>query len=54
MTELIPLEVLFGNPRRVQPSLSPDGSQLAWIAPQNGVLNVWVAPVVAEIGRAHV
>src|SRR5579862_51276 len=47
MTELIPLEVLFGNPQRVQPSLSPDGSQLAWIAPQDGVLNVWVAPVTA-------
>jgi dipeptidyl aminopeptidase/acylaminoacyl peptidase len=47
MTQLIPLEVLFGNPQRVQPSLSPDGTQLAWIAPRDGVLNVWVAPVIA-------
>ncbi|HEY3953788.1 MAG TPA: S9 family peptidase [Streptosporangiaceae bacterium] len=44
MTELIPLEVLFGNPERVSPDISPDGTQLAWIAPHNGVLNVWVAP----------
>ncbi len=45
MADLIPLTVLFGNPERVSPRLSPDGSQLAWIAPYHGVLNVWVAPV---------
>jgi dipeptidyl aminopeptidase/acylaminoacyl peptidase len=45
MTELLPLKVIFGNPERVQPSISPDGTQLAWIAPHNDVLNVWVAPV---------
>ena len=45
MAELIPLTVLFGNPERVSPRLSPDGSQLAWIAPHHGVLNVWLAPV---------
>jgi dipeptidyl aminopeptidase/acylaminoacyl peptidase len=45
MTELIPLKVLFGNPERIQPAMSPDGTQLAWIAPHNGVLNVWVAPM---------
>ena len=45
MVDLIPREVLFGNPERVSPNLSPDGSQLAWIAPRDGVLNVWVAPV---------
>src|SRR5215472_15237243 len=44
MPELIPLSVLFGNPERVSPRLSPDGSQLAWIAPHDDVLNVWVAP----------
>jgi dipeptidyl aminopeptidase/acylaminoacyl peptidase len=48
MTELIPLEVLFGNPERVAPDISPDGTQLAWIAPHNGVLNVWVAPVSGD------
>ena len=47
MVDLIPREVLFGNPERVSPHISPDGSQLAWIAPRDGVLNVWVAPVGA-------
>jgi dipeptidyl aminopeptidase/acylaminoacyl peptidase len=50
MPELIPLPVLFGNPERVSPRISRDGSQLAWIAPRDGVLNVWVAPVSAEQG----
>ena len=50
MAELIPLPVLFGNPERVSPRLSPDGSQLAWIAPRDGVLNVWLAPVSAATG----
>ena len=50
MAELIPRRVLFGNPERISPHLSPDGTRLAWIAPQEGVLNVWVAP----IGRSGV
>jgi dipeptidyl aminopeptidase/acylaminoacyl peptidase len=44
MVELIPRQVLFGNPERISPRISPDGTQLAWIAPSDGVLNVWVAP----------
>jgi dipeptidyl aminopeptidase/acylaminoacyl peptidase len=48
MAELIPRRVLFGNPERVSPRLSPDGTLLAWIAPHEGVLNVWIAPVVAD------
>jgi dipeptidyl aminopeptidase/acylaminoacyl peptidase len=47
MVELIPREVLFGNPERTSPRISPDGRRLAWIAPRDGVLNVWVAPVGA-------
>lgn len=39
---LIPLEVLFGNPERLSPQISPDGSRMAYIAPDEGVLNVWV------------
>jgi len=50
MAELIPLTVLFGNPERVSPRLSPDGTQLAWIAPHGGVLNVWLAPISAQHG----
>jgi dipeptidyl aminopeptidase/acylaminoacyl peptidase len=48
MAELIPRRVLFGNPERVMPRISPDGSRLAWIAPHDGVLNVWVAPTGAD------
>ena len=51
MTELIPRTVLFGNPERTSPRLSPDGSRLAWIAPHDGVLNVWVAPLRADPGQ---
>jgi dipeptidyl aminopeptidase/acylaminoacyl peptidase len=46
---LIPREVLFGNPSRVSPRLSPDGERLAFLAPKDGVLNVWVGPVGAPI-----
>ena len=50
MVELIPREVLFGNPERISPRLSPDGTRLAWIAPKDGVLNVWLAPVSPQTG----
>jgi dipeptidyl aminopeptidase/acylaminoacyl peptidase len=48
MVDLIPRSVLFGNPERIQPRISPDGGSLAWIAPKDGVLNVWVAPILAS------
>jgi dipeptidyl aminopeptidase/acylaminoacyl peptidase len=48
MTDLIPRDVLFGNPERISPAISPDGTRLGWIAPHDGVLNVWVAPVGAS------
>ncbi len=43
--ELIPREVLFGNPDKAAARLSPDGKHIAYIAPVDGVLNIWVAPV---------
>ena len=45
---LVPREVLFGNPEKVQPRISPDGKRLAYIAPVDGVLNVWVGEVGAS------
>src|SRR3954467_14515235 len=43
---LIPREVLFGNPERTSPQLSPDGKHLAYLAPDDkNVLQVWVRPV---------
>ena len=41
---LIPRAALFGNPTRAQGLTSPDGQWLSWIAPQDGVLNIWIAP----------
>ena len=41
---LIPRKVLFGNPDKIRPSLSPDGVHLAFLAPVDGVLNIWVGP----------
>ena len=39
---LIPREILFGNPERSHPQISPDGKQIAWLAgDKSGVLNVW-------------
>ncbi len=52
MADLIPRSVLFGNPERTSPKISPDGGSLAWIAPRDGVLNLWVAPVSEESGVA--
>jgi dipeptidyl aminopeptidase/acylaminoacyl peptidase len=44
---------LFGNPVRAAPSLSPDGKWMSFIAPHNGVLNVWVAPL-GQLDKARV
>ena len=42
--KLIPRDVLFGNPERAMARLSPDGKYLSFLAPVDGVLNVWVGP----------
>jgi len=45
-TPLIPRQVLFGNPERTSARISPDGSHLAYLAPDDkGVLNVWVRTI---------
>ena len=43
-TPLIARSALFGNPVKSSARLSPDGQWLSWMAPVNGVMNVWVAP----------
>jgi len=45
---LIPREVLFGNPDRATPLISPDGKRMAYLAPVDDVLNVWVGTVGEE------
>jgi dipeptidyl aminopeptidase/acylaminoacyl peptidase len=41
---LIPRAKIFGNPTQTAGRLSPDGKWLSWIAPRDGVLNIYVAP----------
>ncbi|MGD8320976.1 MAG: S9 family peptidase [Gemmatimonadota bacterium] len=48
---LIPREVLFGNPSRVAPKISPDGTLTSYLAPVDGVLNVWVGATGSDDHR---
>ncbi len=56
---LIPRETIFGNPEKADPQVSPDGTRMAYLAPVDGVLNVWVsepdsgeyAPVTQDTDR---
>lgn len=41
---LLPRTLLFGNPERANGQLSPDGRWLGYLAPRDGVMNVYVAP----------
>ena len=46
---LIPREILFGNPVKAAPRLSPDGKRLSYLAPsEQGVLNVWLRTLGRE------
>ncbi len=42
--QLIPRQVLIGNPDKALAQLSPDGTRISYLAPLDGVLNVWVGP----------
>jgi len=43
-TPIIPREVLFGDPDKSTVRLSPDGTRISYLAPVDGVMNVWVGP----------
>jgi dipeptidyl aminopeptidase/acylaminoacyl peptidase len=43
--ELIPREIVFGNPEKASPRLSPDGTMMSYLAPVDNVLNVWVGTI---------
>ncbi len=51
MTDLIPLPHFFDNPERALARLSPDGSRMSWLAPRDGVLNVWVGDATGGDAR---
>lgn len=42
---LIPRKVIFDDPKKTNPKISPDGKRLAYIAPANGILNVWIKTI---------
>jgi Tol biopolymer transport system component len=49
---LIPRTVLFGNPSRMNPQVSPDGVYIAYIAPNDrDVLQVWLRTLGREDDR---
>jgi dipeptidyl aminopeptidase/acylaminoacyl peptidase len=50
--KLIPTGVLFGNPTKTMPCISPDAKRLSYIAPYNGVLNIWVKTIGGTDDRA--
>jgi len=51
-SELIPRAILFGNPERAGPQISPDGKRLAYLAPdKNNVLQVWIRTVGRQDDR---
>ena len=41
---LIPRDDLYGNPTRAGGQISNDGKWLSWMAPHEGVMNVFIAP----------
>lgn len=43
--DLISRDILFGNPDRVATRISKDGKFISYIAPKDGVLNIWVASI---------
>jgi len=49
---LIPRSVLFGNPEKARVRLSPEGERLAYVAPVDGVLNVWIQTIGEDDARA--
>ena len=50
--KLIPRDVIFGNPEKSNPQISPDGELLSYLAPLDGVLNIWVRTIGEEDDRA--
>jgi dipeptidyl aminopeptidase/acylaminoacyl peptidase len=42
---LIPRRLLFGDPGRFIVRISPDGRRVAFLAPVDGILNLWVGPI---------
>jgi dipeptidyl aminopeptidase/acylaminoacyl peptidase len=50
--ELLPRRLIFRNPERTVVRISPDGRLIAFLAPVDGVLNLWLAPI-EDMGKAR-
>ncbi|HUU26485.1 MAG TPA: S9 family peptidase [archaeon] len=45
LPQLIPREVLFGDPEIINPKISPDGTRVAYCAPKAKVMNIWIRTI---------
>jgi dipeptidyl aminopeptidase/acylaminoacyl peptidase len=43
--DLLPRRLIFANPERIIVRISHDGTRIAFLAPVDGVLNLWVGPI---------
>jgi dipeptidyl aminopeptidase/acylaminoacyl peptidase len=43
--ELLPRQVIFGNPDKENLTISPNHQMISFLAPFNNVLNLWMAPI---------
>ncbi len=50
---LIPRSLLFGNPEKTAPRISPDGLRMTYLAPhpESGVLNIWLRTIGKDDAR---
>ena len=51
-SNLIPRRALYGNPVKASATISPDGETIAWLAPDDNVMNVWVGALDGTGARA--
>src|SRR3954467_6163857 len=51
-TPVIARKVFFGNPDKAGAQISPDGKTLSFLAPVDGVMNVYVCPVGSDLASA--
>jgi Tol biopolymer transport system component len=49
----IPLKDFFDNPKISSAAISPDGRQLAFLAPEGSRMNVWVGDVARSLDSAR-
>lgn len=48
LPDLISRQEIFANPAKKDPLISPDGKMLAYLAPKDGVMNVWAKTIGSD------